>query len=320
MTILYVTSDVEGAGKTAFATALAKILSDSQKVSLIRLSSSKKLNNDNLNNNANIFESIPIEVINSDEKSAIKSIKAASGKYDVVIIDGYSGLDSESSIKLTNEINPKIILVSQYNPSLKTFELTNQSKHIFGDSLLGLIINKRTKHMANQVINSLVPSIESDGIKVLGVLPEDRRMLGVTVDQLKNRLNGNYAGFLTDDMKNYLIEHFLIGGLILDWGVHYFNTRVNKAVISRGDRPDIQMSALATPTSCLVATSGVTPVEYIIYEAEQEEVPIIVVENSTLSVAKELEYIYSDCKFNHRLKLDRFTELINANIDLTQIL
>ena len=90
--------------------------------------------------------------------------------------------------------------------------------------------------------------------------------------KLKNHLKGNYAGFLTDSMKYYLIEHFLIGGLILDWGVHYFNTRANKAVISRGDRPDIQMSALATPTSCLIATSGVTPVEYIIYEAEQEEV------------------------------------------------
>ena len=321
MTIIYVTSDVEGAGKTAFSTTLAKILSDKgQNVSLVRLSSSDKVNSENLENNIGIFKNLPFEIIHSDEKSAVKLIKTLDKKNDVAIIDGYSGLNNKLSIELTKILNPKIILVSQYNPNLNILQLTSPAKDIFGDSLIGLIINKRTKHMGNHVAKSLIPSIESTGIQALGVLPEDRRMLGLTVDQLKNHLNGIYTGFLNDSMKYYLIEHFLIGGLILDWGVHYFNTRANKAVISRGDRPDIQMSALSTPTSCLIATSGITPLEYVQYEAEQEEVPIIVVEKDTLSVAADLETIYQKCKFDHMLKLERFTQLVHANIDLQTIL
>ena len=55
----------------------------------------------------------------------------------------------------------------------------------------------------------------------------------------------------------------------------------NKAVIVRGDRPDLQMAALNTSTACIVLTKGVEPIEYVRYEAEQEEVSLIVVETDT---------------------------------------
>ena len=65
-----------------------------------------------------------------------------------------------------------------------------------------------------------------------------------------------------------------MGGWGLDAGELYFGLRESKAVIVRGDRPDMQMAALTTPTTCMLLTQGIEPIEYVRNEAELEEVPI----------------------------------------------
>ena len=44
----------------------------------------------------------------------------------------------------------------------------------------------------------------------------------------------------------------MVGGFGMDPGQYVFNTRNKKAVIVRGDRPDVQMSALETQMSCFI--------------------------------------------------------------------
>jgi BioD-like phosphotransacetylase family protein len=111
------------------------------------------------------------------------------------------------------------------------------------------------------------------------------------------------------------VEHFLIGGLILDWGVLYFERFSNKAVIVRGDRPDIQMAALGTPTSCIVLTGGHSPIQYVSYEAGEEEVPLIQVEADTLSTAAALESLQEKALFDHPMKQEQFRELMSQHVD-----
>ena len=60
----------------------------------------------------------------------------------------------------------------------------------------------------------------------------------------------------------------------------------------RGDRPDVQMSALTTSTQCLVLTGGIDPIEYVLYEAELEEVPIAVVPSETLDAMAALDDLF----------------------------
>ena len=82
-------------------------------------------------------------------------------------------------------------------------------------------------------------------MKVIAAIPEDRRLLGMSVEQLAQHLGGKFLNW--EEKKDNFVEHFLIGGMVLDWGVLYFQRFDNKAVIVRGDRPDIQMAALRTP-------------------------------------------------------------------------
>ena len=106
----------------------------------------------------------------------------------------------------------------------------------------------------------------------------------------------------------------------LDWGVLYFGIRENKAVIVRGDRPDIQMAALHTPTSCLILTNGIEPVEYIVNEADLEEVPIVVVDSTTIDTMAALNTLQGGVGFDHTAKVDRFRVLLQENVDLGKVL
>ena len=85
-----------------------------------------------------------------------------------------------------------------------------------------------------------------------------------------------------------LVEHLMLGVNVMDSSIPYYQQRENKAVIVRGDRPDLQMGALATNTSCLVLTGDKLPVQYIEYEADKAEVPIICTANATAQVTSLL--------------------------------
>ncbi len=86
-----------------------------------------------------------------------------------------------------------------------------------------------------------------------------------------------------------LIESLMVGALSVDSGLDYFGRRTNKAVITRGDRPDIQLAALETSTKCLVLTGNVVPMAIVLNRAKEKGVPIIVVKQDTISTLKRLE-------------------------------
>ena len=111
----------------------------------------------------------------------------------------------------------------------------------------------------------------------------------------------------------------MVGGLGLDSGESYFSLRENKAVIIRGDRPDVQMAALATTTSCMVATNDVEPIEYVVNEAELDEVPIILVRDDTLTTMDSLNSLQQGVRFNHPPKLERFASLMTEHVNLDAI-
>ena len=244
-----------------------------------------------------------------------QAVRRLTQGHDVVIVEGLSGLDNQVSGRLAHVLDAKVVVVIGFSPGLKAEHLI-PAKEVFGERLLGLVINGATRHTGTQIHQSLLPSLTSQGLHVWGVVPEDRRLLSVTVRQLADHLHGRFIGEPDKEKQDKLVEHLLIGGRILDWGVLYFGQRDNKAVIVRGNRPDIQMSALETPTSCLVLTNGTGPIEYVHYEAEEEEVPVIVVETDTLSTAAALETIIDRAGFDHHLKLERFQELLDRSVDI----
>ena len=244
---------------------------------------------------------------------ALETSRQVGSGADVTIVEGLSGLRDAvgaNSQALAERLDAQVIAVLGYASGAVADE-AQRAKGLFGDRLAGVIINGVTRYKMREVESNLAPRLEADGIKVLASIPEDRRLLGMSVEQLAQHLDGRFLSW--EEKKDNFVEHFLIGGLVLDWGVLYFDRFENKAVIVRGDKPDIQMAALGTPTSCIVLTAGQPPIQYVQYEAGQEEVPLIQVDTDTLETAEALESLQEKAIFDHPMKQGQFMELMSRH-------
>lgn len=198
-----------------------------------------------------------------------------------------------------------------------------QAAVALGDRLLGVIINAVPDHGRRQALTATVPAFEEQGIPVLGLLPEDRRMLAPTVGDVADHLGAELIN--RDDLDDpdealaALVEHFMLGGLFLDTGVYVFGKHEQKAVIVRGDRPDLQMAALDTSTVCLVLTEGRLPVQYIVHHAALNQTPMLLVGRPTLETMEALHTIGERVTVHSAHKAQRAAELLSAHCDLAPL-
>ena len=217
---------------------------------------------------------------------------------------------------MVEALDASVVLIAKYQSGMDAAGMAKWPG-TYGERLLGIAINGLTRYQGIDAKRELIPSIRSEGLTPLGLIPEDRRLLAVTVEQLVSHLGGRFVH--GDEFGDRLVEHYMVGGLGLDSGTVYFGLRDNKAVIVRGDRPDIQMAALQTPVACMLLTGGIEPIEYVGYEAELEEVPIIVVQPDALSTMASLNDLTDTARFDHPAKLERLAELMREHIDLEAI-
>ena len=340
MAVLYITSDRPSAGKTALASALAAQLSSSGRAVGYFKPFSPTPHEDAdvefigrsiLSWGDDEARPVPLMLPESPEEGqpiqedtarelrlSLEELAAAS---QLVLVEGPSlstpqGDGSPISPGLAGLLDVRVLLVVHYRPGLDAEEVL-ASCEPFGQRLLGVLINSVTQYREREVRLNIGAAIESRGVKFLGVIPEDRLMLSVTVGQIAQHLDGQWV--FGQEKAQELVENFLIGGNIMDSGITYFGRMENKAVIVRGDRPDIQLAALSTPTTCLVLTGGHEPIQYVYYQAEQDEVPLLTVQTDTIPTAHALDTVFKRSTFHHPRKLERFQELIRTHADMAAI-
>ncbi|MCI0844220.1 MAG: hypothetical protein J4N87_02615, partial [Chloroflexi bacterium] len=90
----------------------------------------------------------------------------------------------------------------------------------------------------------------------------------------------------------------------------YFNRYPNQAVITRVERPDIQMASMCDKTCCLVLTGPGEPTEYIKAEALQREVPLIQVRTNTHETAAALAGLLDKADARTIAKANHFAGLL----------
>lgn len=108
---------------------------------------------------------------------------------------------------------------------------------------------------------------------------EGQGVLSISVRELAEIVQGEMLN--SAEKSEELVENLMVGAMCVDPSPTYFNLRSNKAVVTRGDRADIQLGALETSTKCLILTGGIKPIPSVMQVAEEKGVPIIVVEKDT---------------------------------------
>ena len=307
MATLIIASISNHSGKTALAAALAvKLGTEDAPVAIGKAVSADSA----YESDAGVFEHLlPGNPSVSGAVGDIASnISSLTDSTKISIIEGSS--DTESNIQLANDTDGLILLLTRYG------EEVSDVVEAYGSRLAGVVVNAIPKYRTGDTGDLISEGLRAKGINLLGYIPDDRRMLSPKLGQVAEFLGGQ---FLTgDDQSEQLLDNFLIGGLVLDWGPFYFATRNNTGVIVRGDRPDVQLAAIQTETTrALLLTKGVRPVEYVIYEAGQRGIPLIVVPDSTHDVAEKLEGLQPQVGFDHADKLSRMIELVSEHLDIS---
>jgi hypothetical protein len=90
-------------------------------------------------------------------------------------------------------------------------------------------------------------------------------------------------------------------------------------VVTRGDRPDIQLAALQTSTSCLVLTNNINPLPNILSRAKAVKVPVVMVKDDTVRTMEAVEGVLDKAKFSHEKKVERLAQLLGQHLDLESI-
>jgi hypothetical protein len=100
----------------------------------------------------------------------------------------------------------------------------------------------------------------------------------------------------------------------------YFRQIADKAVITGGDRADIQLAALQTATKAIVLTGNIYPSAPIVTRAQQLGVPLLLAPHDTLSTVERIESLSGRLRVRESAKVERARALFEKHVDMKRIM
>ena len=122
------------------------------------------------------------------------------------------------------------------------------------------------------------------------------------------------------DRLNLMVEQLSIGAMNVNSALRYFNRAHNMAVVTGGDRTDIQLAALESSTNCLILTGHFSPNPIVINRAEDLEVPVLSVDLDTLTTVEIVDKAFSEARFSETIKVECIQQLFKKHVDIDRLL
>jgi BioD-like phosphotransacetylase family protein len=236
---------------------------------------------------------------------------------DVVILEGV-GLPLEGSLldlaapQVIELFDARVLVTVRYNDTLSV-DVASGLRTFYHDRLVGIVLNAVPRSQTRFVQQVATPVLEDHEIPVLAVLPEERLLSSVSVKELIVQLNGECL--CCDDHTDELVEYLTVGAMTAGSALEYFRRQPNKAVITGGDRHDVQLAALETSTRCLILTGNQRPSTVVLNRACELKVPIVVVESDTLTTVRMIEPIFGKTFLRQPRKSAHFSTMFEERFD-----
>ena len=244
--------------------------------------------------------------------------KATKGK-DITLIEGLKGLGEDkvatlACYNIAETLDAKVIIVLHYFPFMDANEVIKVAKKL-GQRLMGVIVNFVPESNVEALKQYFADYFNKANIKVLGVIPEIRSLLGVTVKDIANTLNGEIV--TCGENADGIVENVMLGAMTPDSGIDYFSRKANIAAVIRSDRADMQLAALETSPRCLVLTGAAKPLQAVISQAEDKHIPLVVVGGDISEAVTGIEKALSRGGFDTPQKLKKFQGELEKSLDLS---
>jgi hypothetical protein len=187
-----------------------------------------------------------------------------------------------------------------------------------GERLVGVVANKVPDEEMDFVTNAGTPYLEQRSIPVLGAIPLRESLQAIGVGELADVLQAEFL--CLPDKKDVLIERLIVGAMSVDQALPRIR-RISgaKAVITGGDRTDMQLVALETATRCLVLTGHLRPQPEVLRRAEECGVPVLLVRESTMETVEAIEEVFGKTRLGQAAKLEQFEKLMVEHFDFGRL-
>ncbi len=238
-----------------------------------------------------------------DEAAA--AVSDLRSQHDTVIIDA---ADGSPATQLAEAVDARVLEIHAYSPSQDWARVVDAAAVRWGNRLAALVVNAVPPYKQDAVTAS---ASESSADVNTVVIPESRAMLAPTVAQVAAHLG---ASWVQDPVNaDAPVEHFLIGGNIMDNGPTYYGRYANQAVITRAQRPDIQLASMLAQTRCLVLTGPGEATNYVRAEALERDIPLLQVSTSTIDTADALDRLIDAVTPHSLAKARNFAALLQRH-------
>jgi len=257
-----------------------------------------------------------VENLDAHVRSAYQAI--AQDK-DIVVLEGGGSLREGWIVNLapphvSKLLEARTLVLVPYDHDLQLVDDLITARVRLGESLIGAVVNRVPSHRIDFVQSQVKPFVERHNVPIFAVLPKQRVLLSVSVAELADKLGGEVL--CSHHAVDGLVETLMVGAMSVDSALTYFRRKPNKAVITGGDRPDIQLAALETSTRCLILTGNIRPNPLILGRAEEVGVPVILTRYDTMSAVETIEAFFGKTRFHQEKKLDSFEALLSEHLDM----
>lgn len=351
MSTLLITSTDEGTGKTAITVALATLAQDAgasvgyMKPKGTRLESAVGKTRDEdpmiaremLSMDAEMHQLEPVvysptfvkEALRGREDTAAlrdrirENFEELAADTDVMTLEGGGRLWTGGIVDLTDGdvaelLDADVVLVSRYSQPRDLDDVLAAAETL-GENLSGVLFNDIADSEFDQLTEDIIPFLDGRGIRTLGAIPQDDALAGVSVGELADSIG---ATILTTDLPtDQRIERFTVGAMSRSGALEQFRRTRNSAVITGGDRSDIQTTALeASGVKCLVLTGGYRPTNAVVGKATKRGVPILSVQSDTKVIIDRIEDVLRSGRTQRPEAVERMAALLADSVDVADLL
>ena len=269
-----------------------------------------------------IMENILTGRLTGMREQIMKGFENVSAGKDIVLCTGMGDLRSGTFLGLSHldfilETKARTILMDKAEYTFASVDGCLRTKERLGDLLVGVVFNRLKPRRKEYVERAIAPYLEKQGIPVLGIIQEDAVLSAVPVRDLAESLGAKIL--CCEDKLEELVERLMIGAMNMDTALRHFRRTPNKAVITGGDRSDIQLAALETSTRCLILTGDLYPNDVILGRAQEKGVPVLVVRSDTLQTVEQCEGLFGHLSLNSERKLQRVVEMVETEISFERL-
>ena len=243
---------------------------------------------------------------------------------DVAIIEGrnYLGLGISaglSDLDLAAMLEADVLLLTQYDGE-EAIDRILCALRLFedGPEVLGVVLKDVPMDRSYNLVNEVLVSFLADrGAEMLGIVPYNHDLRAVSVEEIVRRLGGRV---LTNVGLDQEVRHFLIGAMGREASLRAFRRTPDFAVITGGDREEIQEAAFeVTGVRCLVLTGNHRPSRALIDRGNEVGVPIILAGQNTMAAASLCEGMLNRHWIRPGNTLEAGIDYLRSNVDVARI-